>query len=61
MSQENVEIVRRAFRAFNDRDVDAMLANRSDDVELRLIGGFADLMGTEVMGSGTGSASGSET
>ena len=50
MSQENVETVRRAFQAFNDRDVDAMLANWSDDVEMRLIGGFADLMGSEFRG-----------
>jgi ketosteroid isomerase-like protein len=50
MTQENVETVRRAFQAFNDRDVDAMLANWTDDVEMRLIGGFADLMGSEFRG-----------
>jgi ketosteroid isomerase-like protein len=50
LSQENVEIVRRAFQAFNDRDVDAMLANWAEDVEMRLIGGFADLMGAEFKG-----------
>src|SRR5436309_9925499 len=50
MSQENVEIVRRAFQAFNDRDLDTLLACHTDDVEWRLIGGFADVMGTEFSG-----------
>jgi ketosteroid isomerase-like protein len=50
MSQENVAIVLRAFEAFNDRDVDAMLADWSEDVEMRLVGGFADLMGSEFKG-----------
>ncbi|HEY7151785.1 MAG TPA: nuclear transport factor 2 family protein [Solirubrobacterales bacterium] len=50
MSQENVETIRRAVHAFNERDVDAMLADWADDVEMRLVGGFADLMGTEFRG-----------
>jgi ketosteroid isomerase-like protein len=50
MSHENVESVRRSFAAFNDRDVDAMLANWADDVEMHLVGGFADLMGAEFKG-----------
>ena len=50
MSQENVEVVRCAYQAFNDHDLDALLANYTDDVEWRLIGGFADLMGTEFIG-----------
>src|ERR1043166_4668889 len=50
MSQENVEIVRRAFQAFNDRDLDGLLAMFAGDVEWRLIGGFSDLMGAEVRG-----------
>jgi ketosteroid isomerase-like protein len=50
MSQENVESIRRAFQAFNERDVDAMLADWADDVEMHLVGGFADLMGTEFKG-----------
>ena len=33
MSQENVELTRRAFQAFNDRDLDALLAGLHDDVE----------------------------
>jgi ketosteroid isomerase-like protein len=50
MSQENVEIVRRSFQAFNDRDVDAMLEYWADDVTMRLVGGFADIMGAEFRG-----------
>jgi ketosteroid isomerase-like protein len=50
MSQENVEIVRRAHQAFNDRNLDALLASFTDDAEWRLIGGFADLIGTEFRG-----------
>jgi ketosteroid isomerase-like protein len=33
MSQENVELTRRAFRAFDDRDLDALLAMLDDHVE----------------------------
>jgi ketosteroid isomerase-like protein len=50
MSEPRIEIVRRSFEAFNDRDPDAMLADWSDDVVMRLIGGFADLMGPEFKG-----------
>ena len=45
MSQENVELVLRAYRAWNERDVDAWVACGTPDIEWRLIGGFADLMG----------------
>ena len=34
MSQENVELTRRGFQAFNDRDLDALLALADDDVEI---------------------------
>ena len=33
MSQENVELTRRAFQAFNERDIDAVLAGLHDEVE----------------------------
>jgi ketosteroid isomerase-like protein len=33
MSQGNVELTRRAFRAFEDRDLDALLAVLDEDVE----------------------------
>jgi ketosteroid isomerase-like protein len=50
MSQKNVEIVRRGFRAFNDGDFNAMMQNFAEDIEWRLIGGFADLVGAEFRG-----------
>jgi len=50
MPGEKIEIVRRSFEAFNDRDVDTMLADWADDVVMRLVGGFADLMGAEFHG-----------
>jgi uncharacterized protein len=50
MSQENVEIVRRAYQAFNEGDLDAMLSFFAEDAEWRLIGGFASLMGAEFRG-----------
>jgi ketosteroid isomerase-like protein len=50
MSQENVELVHRAFQAFNDRDWDAISVLFTDDVVWRLIGGFADVMGSEFRG-----------
>ena len=33
VSEENVELTRRAFQAFNDRDLDALLAGLHDEVE----------------------------
>ena len=33
MSQDNVELTRRAFEAFEDRDLDGLLAMVADDVE----------------------------
>ena len=33
MSQENVDLTRRAFEAFDDRDLDGLLAMLDDDVE----------------------------
>ncbi len=45
-----VELVRRGFDAFNDHDLDAVLALYADDVEWRMIGGLADLIGGEVTG-----------
>jgi ketosteroid isomerase-like protein len=50
MSQENVGLIRSMYEAFNDRDLDALMANFTEDVEWRLIGGFADLMGTDFRG-----------
>ena len=50
MSQENTEIVRRMMKAFNERDVPTLELTFSEDVVMRLIGGFAGLMGTEFRG-----------
>ncbi len=50
MSERNVEMVRAGFQAYADRDLDALMGNFADDVEWRLIGGFADLMGEEFKG-----------
>lgn len=33
MSRETVDLARRGFQAFNDRDLDAVLAGLHDDVE----------------------------
>jgi ketosteroid isomerase-like protein len=50
MSQENVDLVRRTAQAFNERDIPALESIFSEDFVFRLIGGFADLMGTEFRG-----------
>jgi ketosteroid isomerase-like protein len=50
MSQENIDLVRRSMQAFNDRDFPALESIYSEDFVLCLIGGFADLVGTEFRG-----------
>ena len=50
MSEENLDLVRRQIQAFNDRDIPALESIFSEDFVYRLIGGFADLMGTEFRG-----------
>ena len=45
MSQENLDLVEHVLRAFDARDIDALMPSYTDDVEWRLIGGFEDLMG----------------
>jgi ketosteroid isomerase-like protein len=50
MSQENVEIVLAALDAWNRRDVNAAMSLIQEDVELHLIGGFADVIGREFKG-----------
>ncbi len=50
MSEENVEVIRAALDAWNRRDFDALTSLVQEDVELHLIGGFADLIGTEFKG-----------
>jgi ketosteroid isomerase-like protein len=50
MSEENLDVVREVFDAWNRRDFDAAVRNTHQDVELHFIGGFADVMGTEWKG-----------
>jgi ketosteroid isomerase-like protein len=50
MSQENVEIIRRAIGAWNRRDFHSLTDLFHEDVELHFIGGFANLVGTELSG-----------
>jgi ketosteroid isomerase-like protein len=50
MSQENVEIVRQVFEAWNRRDFEAGLRFADDDIEFHLIGGFSDLVGDQING-----------
>jgi ketosteroid isomerase-like protein len=50
MSEENVEVVRAAIDAWNRRDFDSLRNRVHEDVELHLIGGFADLAGAEFRG-----------
>src|SRR6476659_620115 len=45
MSEENVEIVRKVIEAWNRRDFETLTSLGDDDVELHLIGGFADMVG----------------
>jgi ketosteroid isomerase-like protein len=51
MSEENVEIVREVLEAWNRGELDAAVRRFAhEDVELRLIGGFADLVGETFVG-----------
>ena len=51
MSQEKVEVVRRAFQAFADQDLDGALADFTEDVEWRLIGGLRRPHGVRIQRS----------
>jgi ketosteroid isomerase-like protein len=42
-----MKIVRRAYQAFNERDLDALIAMHARNVKWRLIGGFASMAGPE--------------
>ena len=45
MTEQNVEIVRGVLEAWNRRDFETLMSFGHDDVELHLIGGFADMIG----------------
>lgn len=50
MARDDLELVRRAFQAFNDRDIDGLRALYAEDIEWRLSGGFAELIGADIKG-----------
>jgi ketosteroid isomerase-like protein len=50
MSDENMDVVRAVFEAWNRRDFEAAIAHTREDVELHFVGGFSDVMGTEWKG-----------
>ena len=50
MSEENGEIVRAVFEAWNRRDFEAGLRLAAPDIEFHPIGGFADLVGDRFKG-----------
>ena len=51
MSEKNAELVRRAMRAFNQRDIEGIGALTHPEAEIELFGGFADLMGKRFQGT----------
>jgi ketosteroid isomerase-like protein len=51
MSQENVEIVRQSFEAWNRGDFDVALDRFGhEEIELHIVGGFEDLIGEAFVG-----------
>jgi hypothetical protein len=45
MSQEKIDVIQEARRAHNEHDIDDMLEATHREVEVKLIGGFADIVG----------------
>src|SRR6476620_2617092 len=45
MSQENVDAIQRCTQAHNDGDIEGIVEATHPEIELRLIGGFADIAG----------------
>ena len=43
MSQENVEVIQRGRRAFNEGDIEGIVEAAHPEIEIKLIGGFADV------------------
>ena len=44
------QISRDSVRAFNDRDIDALVALAHPDITIELVGGFAEMMGSRFEG-----------
>jgi ketosteroid isomerase-like protein len=49
MAQDNVQLIRDVMQGFNDRD-ETLIERYDENVEYRLIGGFADLAGPSLKG-----------
>lgn len=45
MSQENIDVIQRATRAHNEGDIEGIVEATHPEIELSLIGGFADIAG----------------
>src|SRR6185312_10917536 len=45
MSQENIPVLQRAERAFNEGDIEAVVEAAHPEIEIKLIGGFAGIVG----------------
>ena len=43
MSQENIDVIQRATRAHNEQDIEGILESVHPEIEITLIGGFADI------------------
>jgi ketosteroid isomerase-like protein len=50
MVEAHEQLIRQAARAFNDRDVDAVVASMHSEAEVELIGGFDGVMGQSFSG-----------
>jgi ketosteroid isomerase-like protein len=48
MSQENEQLAQEGMHAFNERDIEGLIAAMHPAAEIELVGGFADLMGQNV-------------
>ena len=45
MSQENIDVIQRGGRAFNEGDIEAMVELAHPEIEIKVIGGFAGVVG----------------
>ena len=43
MSQENIDVIQRATHAHNEHDIEGILESVHPEIEITLIGGFADI------------------
>ena len=45
MSQENIDVIQRITRAHNEGDIEGIVEVTHPEIEMKLIGGFADIAG----------------